>query len=95
VLLAAIFCVGSAPDKPNEHQNEVFRNNSVAFSRMRAIWGVGNCLLEEVSDGEVSLAERRSHEDPGLNSDPQNRPSFSLDRATHPAQKGAAVSPLN
>jgi hypothetical protein len=24
VLLAVIFCVDSAPDKPNEHQNEVF-----------------------------------------------------------------------
>jgi hypothetical protein len=67
VLLAVIFCVGSAPDKSNEHQNEVFRNNSVVFSRMRAIWGVGNYLVEEVSDGEVSRPESRSHDVPGRN----------------------------
>jgi hypothetical protein len=29
------------------------RNNSVAFLRICDIWGVGNCLVEEVSEGEM------------------------------------------
>jgi hypothetical protein len=29
------------------------RNNSVVFSRISAIMGVGNYLVEEVSDGEM------------------------------------------
>jgi hypothetical protein len=53
MLLAVIFCVGSGPDSPIGIRMKYSRNNSVAFSRISAIWGDGNCLVEEVSDGEM------------------------------------------
>jgi len=44
---------------------------------MRAIWGVGNCLVEEVSDGEVSCPESRVQEVPGRNDRPPKQAFFS------------------
>jgi hypothetical protein len=50
----------------------------------------------EVSDGEwVKKKSRFLMKSRAGMTDPQNRPSFPLDRATPQRKKGAAVSPLN
>jgi hypothetical protein len=43
------------------------QNNSVAFSRICAIWGVGDYMVEEVTVGEVYWVESMSTEVPGRN----------------------------
>jgi hypothetical protein len=57
VLLAVIFCVDSATDSRMGNRMEYSENNSVVFSRISAILGVGNTERRKVSDGEVGVQE--------------------------------------
>jgi|APFre7841882654_1041346.scaffolds.fasta_scaffold09489_2 hypothetical protein len=59
--------------------------NSARFSRISANFWVFNFMAGEVSDGEMVWVKCTFSRSPGWNSDPENSPSFPLDRATYPA----------
>jgi hypothetical protein len=53
MLLAVIFSLGSAPDSRLDRELKEFQNNSAVFSRISAIFGVGEPFCGIVSDGET------------------------------------------